>query len=268
MPSRATLVAVSAQLSTALPTHLPAADPGAATAAPTLPPGPMPAVLARTVRATAAAVPALGDDTSTRLAAVIDAFESFHPRSLTDFLLVSRFLILGGAFETLQQRALDPDLPAAQAERLTRTALAAFRLQERILRVLSRDDAAASAEAQTDLWHHWRQDLMRREELERAAEAARAAAEAASEAEAAAEAETAEAAMLPRGKPKDSAPARPAPAEPESMDVIAAREGWAEEYRHGSAEYEKFLDQSMAGCAPNTGAKPVNGHAVPGPHAP
>src|SRR6185437_8990545 len=179
--------------------------------------------------------------------------------SLTDFLLVSRFLILGGAFETLQQRALDPDLPAAQAERLTRTALAAFRLQERILRLLGRDDVAASAEAEEGVWHHWRQDLMRREELERAAEAARAAAEAASEAEAAADAQTAERAMPARGKLKDSAPVRPAPAEPESIDVIAARDGWRNEYRHGSAEYEKFLDQSMDGCDPNTGAKPVNG---------
>ena len=268
MPSRATLVAVSAQLSTALPTHLPAADPGAATAAPTLPPGPMPAVLARTVRATAAAVPALGDDTATRLAAVIDAFESFHPRSLTDFLLVSRVLILGGAFETLQQRALDPDLPAAQAERLTRTALAAFRLQERILRLLGRDDVAASAEAEEGVWQHWRQDLMRREELERAAEAARATAEAASEAEAAADAQTAEAATPPRRGSNGRAAMHPVPAEPESMDVIAAREGWGEAYKKERSEFDRFVEQSMEGCDPNTGAKPVNGQAAPGPHAP
>src|SRR6185312_11264543 len=96
--------------SAASPADPSAADRRTVTAAPSLPPGPMPAVLARTVRATAAAVPALGDDTATRLAAVIDAFESFNPRTLTDFLLVSRFLILGGAFESLQQRALDPDL--------------------------------------------------------------------------------------------------------------------------------------------------------------
>ena len=111
-------------------------------------------------------------------------------------------------------------------------------------------------------------DLMRREELERAAEAARAAAEAAREAATAADAETAEAATPSRGKVKGRAPVRPAPAEPESMDVIAAREGWRDEYRHGSAEYEKFLDQSMDGCDPNTGAKPINGQAAPGPHAP
>ncbi|HXT78430.1 MAG TPA: hypothetical protein VN702_02600 [Acetobacteraceae bacterium] len=228
----------------------------------------MPAMFARTVRATAAAVPALGDDPATRLAAVIDAFESFNPRSLTDFLLVSRFLILGGAFETLQQRALDPDLPAAQAERLTRTALAAFRLQERILRLLSRDDAAASAEAEEGVWQHWRQDLMRREELERAAEAARATAEAASEAEAAADAQTAEAATPLRGKSKGRVPARPAPAEPESMDVIAARDGWGEAYKKERSEFDMFVEQSMAGCDPNTGAKPVNGQAAPGPHAP
>src|SRR6185312_12240218 len=228
MPNRTT--------SAASPADRSAGGPGAPTAAPTLPPGPMPAVLARTVRATAAAVPALGDDRATRLAAVIDAFESFNPRTLTDFLLVSRFLILGGAFETLQQRALDPDLPAAQAERLTRTALAAFRLQERILRLLSRDDAAVSAEVEEGVWQHWRQDLMRREELERAAEAARAAAEAARAAEAAADTEeTAEAVIPSRGKVKGRAPVRPAPAEPESIDVIAARDGWRDEYRHGSA---------------------------------
>ncbi|HXT79869.1 MAG TPA: hypothetical protein VN702_09910 [Acetobacteraceae bacterium] len=260
MPNRTT--------SAASPADRSAGGPGAPTAAPTLPPGPMPAVLARTVRATAAAVPALGDDRATRLAAVIDAFESFNPRSLTDFLLVSRFLILGGAFESLQQRALDPDLPAAQAERLTRTALAAFRLQERILRLLSRDDATTSAEAQAHLWHYWRQDLMRREELERAAEAARAAAEAADEAEGAAEAETAEAAMLPRGQSRGRTPTRPAAEEPESMDVIAAREGWGEAYKNERSEFDMFLDQSMEGCDPNTGAKPVNGQAAPGPHAP
>src|SRR6185312_210054 len=248
MPNRTT--------SAASPADRSAGGPGAPTAAPTLPPGPMPAVLARTLRATAAAVPALGDDRATRLAAVIDAFESFNPRSLTDFLLVSRFLILGGAFEALQQRALDPDLPAAQAERLTRPALAAFRLQERILRLLGRDDAAASAEAQAGVWHHWRQDLMRREELERAAEAARVAAEAAREAEAAADAGTAERAVLPRGQSRGRVPMRPTPAEPESMDVIAAREGWGDAYKNERAEFDRFVEQSMEGCDPATGAKP------------
>ena len=137
----------------------------------------IPRTLDRAIRTTAAALPKLGDDPATHLGAVIDMFEHFNPQTITETLAVSRFLLAGAAAEGLQRRAIDPALPAVLAERLTRTALAALRIQERLLRLLAQASEADAMRAAPlpGVWAQWREDLLRREEYERAAAEARAA---------------------------------------------------------------------------------------------
>src|SRR6185312_14295730 len=92
-------------------------------------------------------------------------------------LAVSRFLLAGAAAEGLRRRAIDPALPAVLAERLTRTALAALRIQERLLRLLAQasEEDAMRAAPLPGVWAQWREDLLRREAYERAAAEARVA---------------------------------------------------------------------------------------------
>jgi len=137
----------------------------------------IPRTLDRAIRTTTAALPNLGDDPAAHLGAVIDMFEHFNPQTITETLAVSRFLLAGAAAEGLQRRAIDPALPAVLAERLTRTALAALRIQERLLRLLAQASEADAMRAAPlpGVWAQWREDLLRREAYERAAAEARAA---------------------------------------------------------------------------------------------
>jgi len=152
----------------------------AAVVAPGGPFEPMPNPLSRAIRATAAAMPDQGDDPAACLAAVCDAFQEFNPIDAIEISLVSQFVILGAAFPHLMRRTVDPDLPAPLQERLTRTALAITRTQDRILRLL-RPENGVSLLAPREQWAAWKETLLREEaaraEARKTAEAAREVAE-------------------------------------------------------------------------------------------
>src|SRR6185312_10393297 len=215
---------------------------------------PISRVLDRAIRTTAAALPTLGDDPASHLNAVIDVFEAFNPRTLTDTVLVSRFLLLGGAAEGLQQRAIAPDLPAVLAERLTRTALSALRTQERILRLLGQERAADGADQAADpgVWAQWRQDLLRREERDRAAAEDRAAREAEA-AQAAEEAGTATTARQPNHNPMQSG---------ESVEPMAEHNGWRDEDRHDRADLAWPTHQAVPASTAEATTAVVRAHAA------
>src|SRR6185312_2104444 len=215
---------------------------------------PIPRVLDRAIRTAAAALPTMGDDPVTHLNAVIDAFEAFNPQTLTDTMLVSRFLLLGGAAEGLQQRAINPALPAVQAERLTRTALSALRTQERILRLLTHQRAADGADHAADpgAWAQWRQDLLRREERDRAAAEQRAAREAEA-AQAAEEAGIATPAQQPNHNPMQSG---------EPVEPVARRDTWRDEDRHDRADLAWPTHQAVAASTAEATTAVVRAHAA------
>src|SRR6185312_11524955 len=129
-----------------------AVSPGAPSAIPAQPIPEMPDPLRRAIRATSAAMPDHGDDPEACLAAV----------------------------PHLMRRTVDPDLPPALQERLTRTALAITRTQDRILRVL-RPENGVSLLAPREVWAAWKETLLREEaaraEARKAAEAEREATE-------------------------------------------------------------------------------------------
>jgi len=145
----------------------------------------MPDPLRRAIRATSAAMPDQGDDPEACLSAVIDAFQEFNPIDVIEMTLVSQFVLLSAAFPHLMGRTIDPDLPPALQERLTRTALAITRTQDRILRVL-RPENGVSLLAPREVWAAWKQTLLHEEaarvEARKTTEAAKEAAEAATEA--------------------------------------------------------------------------------------
>jgi len=221
---------------------------------------PIPRVLDRAIRTTAAALPTLGDDPATHLNAVIDVFEAFNPQTVTDTMLVSRFLLVGGAAEGLQQRAIAPDLPAVLAERLTRTALSALRTQERILRLLSQDSAAVGADQTADptVWALWRQDLLHREERDRAATEQRAARDAEA-ARAIKEAGTAIPAQPHSHDPMQSG---------EPVEPMAEHDGWQEEDRHDCADLARSPHHAAETSTTEATAAAVRAHAVLEAHAP
>ena len=157
-----------------------AVSPGAPSAIPAQPIPEMPDPLRRAIRATSAAMPDHGDDPEACLAAVIDAFQEFNPIDTIEMALVSQFVLLSAAFPHLMRRTVDPDLPPALQERLTRTALAITRTQDRILRVL-RPENGVSLLAPREVWAAWKETLLREEaaraEARKAAEAEREATE-------------------------------------------------------------------------------------------
>jgi len=147
---------------------------------------PMPGALSRAIRATAAAMPDQGDDPEACLASVIDTFQEFNPIDAIEISLVSQFVLLGAAFPHLMRRTTDPDLPPAVQERLTRTALAITRTQDRILRLL-RPENGVSLLAPRDQWAAWKETLLREEAARTAARQASEAAREVAEITAAAE---------------------------------------------------------------------------------